>query len=44
MLRVTNSVKKNKVWGGLGRVRSKILFPETILAKIYESNLSASMK
>ena len=29
---------------GLGRVRSKILFPETILAGIYETNFSASVK
>ena len=29
---------------GRGQVRSKILFSQTILAKIYEANFSVSMK
>ena len=37
-LRVAKFVKKNQVWKGLSRVRSKSLFPRTILDTIFEIN------
>ena len=34
----------NHIWRGLGRVRGKILFAETILAKIFQTNFSFCVK
>ena len=43
-LRVTKIVKEIKFEWGLGQVRSKKLFPETIIHKIFETNSSFHVK
>ena len=43
-LKVTKTIKEFKFEGKLRLVRSKVLFPETILAKIHERNFSVSVK
>ena len=41
---IYQNYQTNHVWRGLGWIKSKILFPETILAKVFQTNSSFHVK